>query len=120
MLLHYGYIVDNFTDFNLVGLRLINPITFETKEISIQKALEIGNDNKDIISSFIDFILDNNLVDFIDKIFLKMYEKPDLSEGFSQGEIILISKNSDFGTIKIDISNHLYDLELNLYISKAF
>ena len=121
MFLHYDYIVDNFTDFNLIGLRLVNPITFENKEMSFQEALEVSKRNEHIIiSSFIDFILDNNLVDFIDKVFLKMYERPDLSEGFSQGELILSNKNSDTGSIKIEISNHVYDSEMNLYINNSF
>lgn len=121
MFLHYGYIVDNFTDFNLIGLRLVNPITFETKEISFQEALEIGKDNKDIvISSFVGFILKSNFdgLGLINKLFLKMYEKPDLSKGFSQGELVL--RNGNLDVSKIEISMHVYDSELNLYLSNGF
>jgi len=121
MFLHYGYIVDNFTDFNLIGLRLINPITFETKEIGIQEALEIVKYDKDtIISSFVGFILKSNFdgLGLINKLFLKMYEKPDLSKGFSQGELVL--RNGNLDVSKIEISMHVYDSELNLYLSNGF
>jgi len=121
MFLHYGYIVDNFTDFNLVGLRLVNPITFETKEIGIQEALEIVKYDKDtIISSFVGFILKSNFdgLGLIDKLFLKMYEKPDLSKGFSQGELVL--RNGNLDVSKIEIYMHVYDSELNLYLSNSF
>ena len=121
MFLHYGYIVDNFTDFNLVGLRVVNPITFETKEIGIQEALEVVKYDKDtIISSFVGFILKSNFdgLGLIDKLFLKMYEKPDLSRGFSQGELVL--RNGNLDVSKIEISMHVYDSELNLYLSNGF
>jgi hypothetical protein len=121
MFLHYGYIVDNFTDFNLIGLRLVNPITFETKEIGIQEALEIVKYDKDtIISSFVGFILKSNFdgLGLINKLFLKMYKKPDLSKGFSQGELVL--RNGNLDVSKIEISMHVYDSELNLYLSNGF